>query len=161
MSDYTVLIEQFYTAFQRGDYRTMQSMYHPRATFSDPVFQNLDAEKTKAMWEMLLSSAQDLKITFHSVQSQGTTANCQWEAWYTFSRTNRKVHNIIEASFQFEEGLILRHVDAFDLWRWSRMALGISGALLGWSPIVRRKIRRTAAERLAAFLSRKKTDKAS
>jgi hypothetical protein len=155
MSNHTALIERFYTAFQQRDYRTMQAMYHPQATFSDPVFPGLSAEQTKAMWEMLLTSATDLKVTFNSIRSSGTIVHCHWEAWYTFSKTKRKVHNIIEASFQFEDDLIVRHVDKFDLWRWSRMALGARGTLLGWSPLVKGKIRKIAADSLHAFLKRK------
>jgi hypothetical protein len=146
------IIEKFYTAFQRKDFRTMQSLYDDRATFSDPVFQNLNAGQVRAMWEMLLTSSSDLKIIFNQIQSTSGEARCHWEAWYTFSSTRRPVHNRIDAEFKIVQGKIMSHVDTFDLWSWSRQALGPAGLLLGWSPLIRNKIRKTARQRLERFM---------
>jgi ketosteroid isomerase-like protein len=141
------LIRKFYTAFQHKDFLTMQSCYHPDATFSDPVFQNLGSKEVKAMWQMLLTSSKDLRVEFSNV----TPNSCHWEAWYPFSRTGRQVHNIIDASMEFKDGLIYRHKDHFDFWRWSRQALGLSGLVLGWTPIVLNKVRATARKSLDKF----------
>jgi ketosteroid isomerase-like protein len=146
------LIERFYHAFSSADYRTMQECYHPEATFHDPVFQELGERELKAMWQMLLTSARDLKISYHDVKANDSDGSAHWEAWYTFSRTGRKVHNIIEASMQFRDGKIWHHEDQFDLWRWSRQALGVSGVLLGWSPLVVNKVRATAGRGLEKFM---------
>ena len=56
------IIRDFYTAFNRKDYAAMQALYHPQATFYDPVFQQLDAAEVKAMWQMLLTSSRDLAV---------------------------------------------------------------------------------------------------
>ena len=77
-----------------------------------------------------------------------------WEPRYTFSATGRPVHNVIDAAFTFEAGRIVRHVDTFDLWRWSRMALGFKGLLLGWSPTLRNAVRRQARRGLDAWIAR-------
>ncbi len=60
---------------------------------------------------------------------------------------------MIHAEFRFRDGRILAHVDDFDLWRWSRQALGLPGVLLGWSPLLRSKVRSQAAAQLARFRS--------
>jgi ketosteroid isomerase-like protein len=148
------LIHQFYTAFQHKDYVTMQELYHPKASFSDPVFHNLKSQEVKAMWEMLITSGKDLKVSFSQVTATDTTGTCRWEAWYTFSRTGRKVHNIIDASFEFQDGKILRHVDVFDFWRWSRQALGVSGLLLGWTAVIRNKVSEMARKSLRKFMNK-------
>jgi ketosteroid isomerase-like protein len=148
-----ILIERFYTAFQTGDYRTMQDCYHAEATFRDPVFRDLSANEAKAMWQMLVTSARDLTIGFRDMTADETQGSVHWEAWYTFSRTGRKVHNTIDAHFKFREGKIWRHEDDFDLWRWSRQALGASGWLLGWSPVVKNKVRSTARRSLEKFIA--------
>ena len=62
--------------------------------------------------------------------------------------------NRIDASFRFEDGKIIEHTDVFDLWAWSRMALGLPGVLLGWSPIVRNKVRGQAGGQLERFMSK-------
>ena len=146
------LIGKFYKAFQAGDFRAMQECYHPQATFSDPVFQQLTSAEAKAMWRMLVTAAKDLKVSYHDATADVSKGSVRWEAWYTFTRTGRKVHNVITASFEFREGRIFRHDDSFDLWRWSRQALGMSGVLLGWSAVVRNKVRSTARRGLEKFM---------
>jgi ketosteroid isomerase-like protein len=147
------LIERFYTAFQKGDYSTMKECYHPQATFRDPVFLELSATEVRAMWQMLLTSARDLVVAFRGVTANTKEGSVHWEAWYTFSRTGRKVHNSIESRMQFRDGKIFRHVDSFSFWRWSQQALGISGLVLGWTPIVQNKVRKTAKRSLEKFMA--------
>lgn len=132
----------------------MQRLYHSQAYFSDPVFTSLNSTEVKAMWQMLISAGKDLRIEFHNIKADEKRGSCHWEAWYTFSRTGRKVHNVIEASFEFRDGLILSHKDKFDFWRWSRQALGVAGVLLGWTPFLRNKIQATAASGLQKFMRR-------
>jgi hypothetical protein len=146
------LIERFYTAFQNKNYREMQDLYHPDATFYDPVFQDLSAREVKGMWQMLVTSARDLEISHGKVSVNENRGRCEWQAWYTFTATGKKVHNIIRADFEFRDEMIFRHKDHFDFWRWSRMALGIPGLLLGWSPVIRNKVRTSAKSRLYKFL---------
>jgi hypothetical protein len=108
---------------------------------------------------MLISAGSDLKIEYSSVEADAMKGSCHWEAWYTFSVTGNKVHNIIDARFEFKEGLIFRHRDRFDFWRWSRMALGMSGVLLGWTPAVEKKVQETARKRLAKFMEKQSQPK--
>lgn len=147
------IIHQLYTSFPIKDWKTMQSCYHDKAVFTDPVFQTLSSMEVKAMWHMLAAAAQDLKIIFGDVSVSGNEGSCQWQAWYTFSRTGRKVHNIIQAKFEFKDGKIIRHTDHFNLWRWSSMALGVPGVLLGWTPLIRNKVRSSARKGLAKFIT--------
>jgi ketosteroid isomerase-like protein len=149
------LIERFYTSFQRRDGAAMADCYAPVVVFSDPVFPRLEGPRAGAMWQMLCERGTDLDITFRDVTADDARGSAHWDARYTFSGTGRKVLNRIDASFEFGGGAIVRHVDSFDLYRWSRQALGPLGLLLGWSPLVRNKIRRTAAASLAAWEKKK------
>lgn len=106
------------------------------------------------MWRMLCERGTDLRIEFREVRSEGSRGSAHWEAWYTFSATGKKVHNVIEASFEFENNLIRRHTDRFDLYGWTRQALGLKGVLLGWTPLVQNAIRRQARRSLEKFLQR-------
>jgi ketosteroid isomerase-like protein len=148
------IIRKFYTAFNDRDYATMQSCYHDDATFSDPVFPNLNSKQVKAMWQMLLTSSKDIQVTFSDVKTNDDAGSCRWDAYYTFSQTNRKVHNIIYAQFKFKDGLIFSHRDHFDFWRWSRMALGTPGLLLGWTPMLKTKVQKTAHAKLEKYMIR-------
>ena len=150
-----IFIHRFYRAFQQKDYRTMQESYHPEASFSDPVFGSLTADETKAMWQMLITSAKDLEISFGRIVADDEVGRCRWEARYLFSGTGRKVHNIIRADFVFKDGLIMRHNDDFDFWRWSRMALGRPGLVMGWSPYLLNAVRGKVKKRLERWILEK------
>lgn len=145
-------IIRFYSALQTLNYQEMQRAYHPEAQFSDPVFGTLTCGEVKAMWQMLLTRGKDLQIVFSNVHATHTTGTCWWEAWYTFSKTGRAVHNVIRSSFEFKDGKIYRQHDSFNLWRWSRQALGPAGLLLGWTPWIRNKVKDSARQSLYKFM---------
>ena len=147
------LLQRFYLAFSRRDHTAMAACYHAQAHFSDEVFE-LHGAKVPAMWRMLCMRAADLRVEFGNLQADDQRGRAHWEAWYTFSATRRKVHNIIDAEFEFRDGLILRHVDRFNFYRWSRQALGLPGLLLGWSDKLRNKVKATAASGLEDFIAK-------
>jgi len=145
------LIERFYQAFQRRDGEAMAACYSADVRFRDPVFSDLRGAEAGDMWRMLTARAQDFALTYDGVEADDARGSARWVASYTFTQTGRKVTNHIQAHFHFRDGLICQHEDRFDLWKWSRQALGAKGALLGWAPPVQRAIRAQAAKGLAAY----------
>jgi len=143
------VIERFYGGFAAGDGDQMASCYHADVHFHDPVFQDLNGPDVMKMWRTLLTRSSDLAITLGEHQATETDGTAHWTAVYTFATTGRPVTNEIDATFKFRDGLIVDHVDDFDFWKWSRQALGAPGLLLGWSPIVRNKVRKQSAALLA------------
>jgi hypothetical protein len=107
------------------------------------------------MWAMLCSRATDLTVEVSGIEADDTRGKARWIATYTFSKTGRKVRNVIDAEYEFKGGKITRHTDRFDLWRWAGMALGAKGTLLGWTPLVQNAIRKEAMRGLKAFMARK------
>lgn len=147
------LIADFYAAFARRDGGAMAACYAPDAHFVDPVF-DLHGAEVGAMWQMLCERGTDLRVEARDIVADKETGQAHWEAWYTFSTTGRPVHNVIDATFAFKDGRIVRHQDSFDLWRWSRMALGAKGAALGWTRAVKKAIRAQARKGLDAWMAR-------
>lgn len=145
------LLERFYSAFTAGDHVAMAACYADDATFSDPVFPRLDAGRAKAMWRMFCTGGNEIKVSFSDIAANDDSGSARWEAIYAFPKTGRRVHNKISASFAFRDGLITRHVDHFDFYRWSRMALGPVGTVLGWTPIVKNQVRQQADSQLRRF----------
>ncbi|MGH7496731.1 MAG: nuclear transport factor 2 family protein [bacterium] len=154
MHENAQLIQKFYSCFQAREAAGMSACYHPEAIFSDPVFGRLEGQQVAAMWQMLCSRAQDLEINFNDIHANAEAGTAHWEALYTFSKTGRPVHNVIDAAFTFREGRILRHIDTFNLWKWTRMALGPAGLFLGWTPILQTAIRKDARRSLEAFVEK-------
>lgn len=68
------------------------------------------------------------------VKADDRTGSAHWDADYTFSQTGRSVSNSIDADFEFQDGKIIKHKDEFNMWAWSRQALGVTGFLFGWLP---------------------------
>jgi ketosteroid isomerase-like protein len=147
------LINRFYEAFARRDHAAMGVCYSADAHFCDPVFTDLHGDEVRAMWRMLCERGTDLELSHSAVEADDSSGSARWQADYTFSGTGRRVHNEIAASFRFADGLIAEHADRFSLWTWSRQALGPTGLLLGWSPVVRNKVRSQARENLDAFMA--------
>ncbi|XOV78440.1 MAG: nuclear transport factor 2 family protein [Aestuariibacter sp.] len=147
------LLTRFYTAFQQLDAETMASCYANDVTFADPVFTHLQGQEAGDMWRMLCSQATQFSLTFSDIQADDESGSAHWQATYQFSKTGRTVHNKITANFEFQNGLIVRHTDDFDLWKWSRMALGPVGSVLGWSPFLQNKIRQMANHNLKRFMA--------
>jgi len=120
----------------------MVSLYSDDIILQDPAFGKLEGERAKNMWRMLCESqkGQDFKVKYSQVFCDQTRGAAHWEAFYTFSRTGWKVHNIIEAKFDIKDGKIIRHIDTFNLHRWAKQAMGFSGFLLGWSGFFKNKL---------------------
>ena len=150
------LITQFYTAFAAADAEAMVACYVDDITFEDPAFGKLQGEAAKNMWRMLMASSKgNIKITFGEVQANDNTGSARWQAEYEFSQTGRKVVNNVSAKFAFRDGKIAQHTDHFDMWRWSRQALGVSGYLLGWSGFMRNKVQQKTRALLQKYTEKR------
>lgn len=144
MHPHAELITRFYDAFSRCDGDAMAACYHPDVRFSDPVFPDLQGARAGAMWQMLTERAEDLVVVASDIQADDTSGRAHWEADYTFSTTGNLVHNVIDATFEFKDGLIVKHTDVFDFHAWAKQALGFTGLLLGWTGFLQNKVRATA-----------------
>jgi ketosteroid isomerase-like protein len=154
MIDHITLITTFYTAFQQRDFKRMNACYDDSIIFNDAVFGLLEGEEVKSMWEMLCKQASDFSLSFGDIQMLDEEyATCTWTATYTFSKTGRKVVNKVKAHMRLVDGKIVEHTDQFDIWAWSRQALGVSGLLLGWTAFMQRKIQQGARATLERYMA--------
>ena len=153
MNKHETIIAAFYEAFARRDSSAMVSQYADNVQFTDPVFPNLVGQQAKDMWRMLCGKSKDLKVTVSDIVASDNSGSAKWEAWYTFGKTGRKVHNTVHAEFEFQNGKIVRHTDTFSFWKWSSQALGPIGMVLGWSPLLLGKVRKNAKSSLLSFKS--------
>ena len=150
------LITSFYKAFSDGDAERMVSCYHADIQFQDPAFGVLRNEDAKNMWRMLIGRSKgDIRITFSHVTADEKTGSANWVAEYVFSQTNRKVINVISATFEFADGKIIKHTDNFDLYKWTKQALGLKGYLLGWTAFMRKQIQQQSGKLLKKYTEKK------
>jgi ketosteroid isomerase-like protein len=150
------LIEELYAAFARRDGRAMAALYAPDAEFSDPVFTHLRGDEPGLMWRMLTEGAEDLEIELVERDVAGDRGTARWRARYTFTQTGRHVDNDVRSMFRFAGGKIGYQRDEFSFRTWARQALGPTGWLLGWSSLLRNKVRSGARARLDEFAARER-----
>lgn len=152
MSHEAALLERYYRAFSTLDAEAMAACYHPQVRFSDPAFPALQGSEVGDMWRMMAGRAVgfSLEVTEAPSVSKGR-GHAACIARYEFSATGRRVANPITSRFEFRDGLIAVQADRFPFWAWSRQALGLPGLLLGWTPLLQRKVQRQAGQGLAAF----------
>jgi ketosteroid isomerase-like protein len=115
------------------------------------VFPDLRGERAGAMWRMLTDGPGDVRVELLEHDADATSGTAHWRATYTFTETGRPVVNDIHATFEFADGLIAAHQDVFNFYTWARQALGPVGLLLGWTPLLRAKVRGKAAAKLAEY----------
>jgi hypothetical protein len=130
----------------------MNACYSDEATFSDPIFSGLTARETKAMWEMLCSSAKDFSLTYEIADAGESHAVVNWIARYSFGPTDRQVENKVSTQMEIKAGKIIRQADSFSFPRWARQALGPVGLILGALPFFKRKVQSNAHARLTKYL---------
>ena len=145
-------LEAFYSAFSARDGEGMSACYHDNARFQDPVF-DLHGAEVGAMWRMLCSRGKDLRVETSNLKTDNDSGSTDWQAWYSFSTTGRSVHNVVHSQFRFADGRIVEQIDTFSFASWSRQALGSIGLLLGWTPMLKRKVRANARTALASFMA--------
>jgi hypothetical protein len=109
---------KLYSAFANADASMMSACYHPDITFHDPIFGLLKGKNVSKMWKMLIDGNKGgIKIDTCNIKADEHAGSVQWTATYSYSKTNRKVINIIQARFHFHDGLIIEHTYYFDIWK--------------------------------------------
>ena len=147
------VIEKFYNAFNELDAETMAKCYHKDIIFEDPAFGVLKGERARNMWRMLCESQKGKKfiINTSNITCNEKTGSARWEAFYKFSKTGRKIHNKIDATFLIKDGKIIKHTDYFNLHNWAKQALGFKGYLMGGTGFFRRKLHNQTNHLLSRF----------
>jgi hypothetical protein len=147
------IAKAFYEAMDKRNTTEMNRFYADSLQFSDPVFPKLNATETKAMWDMLVGRSKSIRIEHTVLESGPKHVIVNWIARYNFSKTGRPVANNITTRMDIENNSIVLQKDTFDLYAWSKQALGIQGYLLGWTSFMQNKIRATAQENLKTFMT--------
>lgn len=148
------IIENFYSAFQNLDSKTMNSFLAEDVVFSDPAFGKLKGEHVKYLWQFLCENAEDFKIEFSNITTEENFGTAHWEAHYVFKQTGNKVHNVITAKFEFRDGLIVKHLDDFDLKKWVKQAMGSTVGLIGGSFLMKSAVRSQSNKMLSKYIKK-------
>lgn len=150
------LLYEIYKSFRNKDLTILSDCYAGCATFSDPVFTNLNKDLTLAMFEKLMSTADHLWIDIKKITANRQTGRAEWLITYTCSLTGRKIVQSMESYFIFKNGKIGRQIDYFNFYSYIRQLKGLKGLLWGWAGIFKDKVQNSAMRNLNLFLGAKK-----
>ncbi|MFT5511646.1 MAG: limonene-1,2-epoxide hydrolase [Bacteroidia bacterium] len=148
-------IYHFYECMQDRNVEGMLSCYHPKIKFTDPVFGELEGDRVFNMWRMLMGRIDpNAKIEINNVYALNNRATCKWTADYAFGKRKRQIHNKIKSDFKFKDNRIVEQFDYFNLWEWTKQALGITGHLFGWSLSMQKMIIKQNKEYLNYYMEK-------
>jgi hypothetical protein len=146
------VVRKSYEAFHARSAAIMNASYDPVVVFEDPAFGRLEGQQVFSMWQMLCSRAKELQVSVSNIRADNKTGSAHWQAKYLFGPSRRPVHNVVQANFIFRDGKIIEHVDTFSLWKWSSMAIGLTGTILGWRPLFKSAIQKSVRRQLDIFM---------
>jgi len=152
MNSHEKLLRSFFASLDRSDAPGMCKCYQRGVFFSNPIYHSLKSWEAAAMWHMLCENATEINVDVSEIRADHDGGVAKWEIRYVYGDSGKVVDCSVTSRFKFFQGKIVRQADDFDLWRWIRMALGIKGALLGWSPGFQKKLRKTARRRLKQYV---------
>lgn len=145
-------ITAFYAALENANSKTVCESYHADIVFRDPIFGRLIGRDVCQMWKMLMDKSNgNLKIELSEVKANDYLGSALWKATYNLGKKNRLITNVIRAEFHFKDGLIIKHTDDFDIWKWAKQTLGTKGFLFGWTGYMHKKIQEKALLSLKKF----------
>lgn len=137
------LIHRYFDALARLDGEALAACYHPSASFTDPIFPDLRGAQVGWRWRLFAHGGSAMRVSYDILGGDERKARVRWRGQWRLA-DGREVANEVSSTFTFWDELIVRQIDEFDFWRWSRASLGVSGLLLGWCPPVRRLAQRRA-----------------
>jgi hypothetical protein len=155
------VVGRFFEALALSDWQTMARCYHDKASFSDPIYPDLREERIVYMWHELLAAATDnapkekstnrlnltdLLLEYRILFGDERKAQVQWTATYRYGK--RSVRNEVLSTLAIWDDKIVRQVDEYNFWSWSRQALGLPGLVFGAMPWYQRSVQRSAQSRL-------------
>jgi hypothetical protein len=124
------LLDRFYKGVQDHDHLSIADCYHPSARFKDIAFDLSEKKMIRAVWHMISKTDLEIKYTVEDADENNGRA---------FTDTGNTVHNKLESTFRFQDGLIFNQVDDCDAWNWGMQALGPAYGFVSWLiPKVRR-----------------------
>ena len=149
MHPHALLLERLFTSLNRRDHNAIAECYHTNATFRDIAFDLHGKEEIHNMWRMICAG--DIRATFEVVQADDEQGRVRLIDEYTFSDTGRKVRNVIDSQFRFDDHLVIEHRDVCDPRAWASMAIGGVGGFLAGRVAVLREVK--ARRKLAKFVA--------
>ncbi len=122
-----VLLQRLFSSLNQHNHEAMAACYHSKASFTDIAFDLRGKQQIHAMWHMICQPddhTSDIHIMFNVIHADDRSGWVNLVDDYTFSSTRRKVTNVIDSHFCFEDGLIVKQHDFCDPRAWASMAVG-------------------------------------
>lgn len=157
------VVRDFFSCYQKHDFQGMHNCLHSDVKFSDFAF-DIKGSDVFAMWEWFCTrknpetgekSVEVLSFKDVKAGEENDVVTATYEITYLFSDTKRIVRYFIDSRFEFRNGKIVKHHDDGSIKTWSKQAFGPPISWLYWTPFFKKRVHKTAAEKLCAFINSK------
>lgn len=147
------ILQNYYDVFQNLELDKMSNYYHSDVEFYDHAFGTLNKDELMAMWSMLFHKAfKSLTIEVSNIKVVDNIGFAHVECYYTYSLTNRKVHNIIDTTIKFKEDKIIKQIDIFNLKRWAEQSLGWKQSVFAGTTFFKNRLQKQTGTALDKYL---------
>lgn len=152
----TQIINKFYKAFEKGDSKKMNSCLSHNIKFDDPALGKAKGDKVKFWWQFLCENAVDFSIDLIEVKADSEKGIAVWKNSYTFKETGKPVTLDIVSKFYFENNLIIKHIDEYDIKSFIKQAFGSTAGIFGGSFLVKKTVRAQSKILLKKYMKKSK-----
>lgn len=143
------VVDRFFEALRRADDAVINACYHPQISYSDPLFEDLRGARVALRWRLLLREAQSFSLEHELVFADERKVQVQWTVDYALK--GKKIRLPILSTLAIWDNLIVRQVDEYEFWQYSRQAQGFAGLLLGGIEPFQQLVKRRARSDLERF----------
>lgn len=146
-------IKKFYKAFENGNVEKMLSFYDDDIEFEDPAIGKIKGDIAKYWWQFLCENSVNLSIDIEEIKADDERGIAIWTNNYTVEETGNAVALDIVSKFYFEDGLIVKHVDEYDIKSFVKQAFGSAAGLVGGSFLVKKTVRSQSKKYLKKYMN--------
>jgi len=146
------IIKEYYKAFENGDVATMLSFYDDDIKFEDPAIGKIKGDEAKYWWQFLCENSVDLSIDIKEIKIDEDKGIAIWTNHYTVEETGNRVSLDIVSKFYFEDGLIIKHIDEYDIKSFVKQAFGKAAGIVGGSFLVKKTVRLQSKKLLKQYM---------
>jgi hypothetical protein len=155
------IVEKFLICYQNHDFNGMHDYLDSSVIFSDFAFDKIQDKEVRAMWHWFCIPYSPRKDPVNVpeckvIKAEDGTVKAEYRVSYLYGDEQRPVDYWIKSSFRVKDNKIIEQRDTFRSFlqfvKFTGMAFGFPGLVVAWTPLLRKTVRKKAAEKLNKFM---------
>lgn len=156
----TQTVERFFRSYLKHDFHGMHACLDDAVHFSDYAFDDIQGAQVRAMWQWFCTRIPPIDMRGYKVlREEGDKVFARYRVQYLYRADEeaepRPVDYVIGSTFTLAGGKIIDQKDwfyAISEFQFAKMLVGLPKALLAYTPLFKRGVRKRMAAKLAEFM---------